>query len=95
LGSTVSAILLLNVGEMTMDFDNNKLNKQTVAHNISAAAGQVRQALAEMRKSETWKQIVEPRDAVFARFQPIFDLAHLPRLTAEEFKPFFYFTAIP
>ena len=31
------------------------------------------------------------RDAVFARFQPIFEPAHIPKLTFEEFKPFFYF----
>lgn len=58
---------------------------------IAAAVGQLRQAMTELKKSETWKQIVEPRDSVFTRFQPIFEPAHIPTLTVEEFRPFLYF----
>ncbi len=55
------------------------------------AVGQLRQALAEMKKSMLWSQIVDPRDAVLARFQPIFQPSYIPALTVEEFKPFLYF----
>jgi hypothetical protein len=58
---------------------------------IAQAAGQLRQALVGLKKSETWKQIVEPRDTVFARFQPIFQPAYVPKLAEDEFRPFFYF----
>lgn len=51
----------------------------------------LRQALAAMKTSDTWTVIVQPRDEVFARFQPIFKPVHLPQLTAEEFLPFLYF----
>ncbi len=44
-----------------------------------------------MKQSDIWTQIVEPRDLVYARFQPIFAIPALGRLTAEDFKPFLYF----
>jgi len=55
------------------------------------AIGKLREQLAEMRNAPMWKQIVEPRDEVFRRFQPLFATAHLSQLTEEEFKPFLYF----
>jgi hypothetical protein len=58
---------------------------------IAEAVGELRQALVELKESQTWRQIVEPRDGVFARFQPIFQPAYIPNLTAEEMQPFFYF----
>jgi hypothetical protein len=70
---------------------NSESDKGITDAAIAQAAGRLREVLAEMKKSETWKQIVEPRDAVFARFQPIFQPAYIQVLTAEELRPFFYF----
>jgi hypothetical protein len=55
------------------------------------ALGKLRDLLLTMKQSQIWKEIVEPRDQVFARFQAIFAPAHIPKLTAEEFKPILYF----
>ncbi|HZK79715.1 MAG TPA: endonuclease NucS domain-containing protein [Humisphaera sp.] len=52
--------------------------------------GKLRTQLAEMRRAPIWKQIVEPRDDVLSRFQPLFSASHLPELTEDEFKPFLY-----
>lgn len=52
---------------------------------------QVRAAAAKFGpKDGVWQQIVGPRDQVFARFQPLFAPSYIPRLTAEEFRPFLY-----
>lgn len=58
---------------------------------VAEAVMKLRQALAQMKQTEIWAQIVTPRDDVFARFQPIFNRTHLPQLTMDEFRPFFYF----
>jgi hypothetical protein len=55
------------------------------------ALGKLRDLLAAMKESQIWNQIVQPRDLVFSRFQPIFAPSHVPKLTAEEFKPILYF----
>ena len=57
----------------------------------SAAVGKLRAALAEMKSSALWAQIVAPKDGVLARFNPLFDRSHIPQITAEEFRPFLYF----
>lgn len=58
----------------------------------STILGQLRGSLATFGPSQaTYKEIVEPRDEVFARFQPILSLAHTHQLTADEFIPFLYF----
>src|SRR5882724_9438424 len=57
----------------------------------TAAFATLRQSLETMRRSAFWRDIVEPRDQVYARFRPIFAPDHLQSLTAEEFKPFLYF----
>jgi hypothetical protein len=59
--------------------------------NLVSAIGKLREALAAMRKTEIWTQIVEPRDQVLARFQPVFAAPSLESLTAEAFRPFLYF----
>jgi len=57
---------------------------------FAPALGTLREALVELKRSELWGQIVEPRDAVYARFQPIFQQDHIPKLTEDEIRPFFY-----
>lgn len=51
--------------------------------NRAVGIGTLRQLLAAMKVSPIWQQIVEPRDQVYARFQPLFALKHLPQLTEE------------
>lgn len=58
--------------------------------NFEVAVGRLRQSLAEMKKSDVWRQIVEPRDGVFARFQPLLTAEYIPKLSADEIRPFFY-----
>lgn len=54
------------------------------------ALSALRQAL---KRDDAWfKEIVESRDAVLSRFQPIFAPEHLPQLTAEEFRSFLPFS---
>lgn len=53
--------------------------------------GQLRANIVELRKSVLYQQIVEPRDQVLARFQPIFLMDHIPVIGAEEFKSFLLF----
>lgn len=55
------------------------------------AVGLLREAKAGIIKTSTCKEVVEPRDEVFARYQPIFHPDHIPNLTAEEFKSFLLF----
>lgn len=55
------------------------------------ALGRLRQTLADIKKSDNWNKIVEPKDRVIARFQPLLNADHLPHLTEEEIRPFFYF----
>jgi hypothetical protein len=58
---------------------------------FSAAVGRLRAAVAEIKVSPLWNEIVAPRESVLAQFQPIFSRTHIPQLTAEEFRPFLYF----
>jgi hypothetical protein len=54
------------------------------------ALGVLRGALA---RDDTWlREIVQSRDEVLARFQPMFAPAHLPELSAEEFRSFLLFS---
>jgi len=50
--------------------------------------GELRQALAGLKKSEIYKDIIEPRDAVFGRFQPVFSGENAAAITADEFRSF-------
>ena len=50
--------------------------------------GELRQALAGLKKSEIYKDIIEPRDAVFGRFQPVFSGENAATITADEFRSF-------
>ncbi|MFC1851835.1 hypothetical protein ACFL27_16715 [candidate division CSSED10-310 bacterium] len=50
--------------------------------------GKLREATVSLMKSKFKKEIVEPEEAVLARFQPIFSAEHIPSLTEEEFRSF-------
>lgn len=50
--------------------------------------GKLREALARAQNNPTFAEIVEPRDAVFARYQPVFSVEHAPELTEEEVRSF-------
>jgi len=53
------------------------------------AIGKVRECFANLKNMPTYQQkIVQPREGVFARFQPVFSPEHIPQLTEDEFKPF-------
>ena len=53
--------------------------------------GKLREAVVSLKKTAIYKEIVEPRDAVLARFQPIFSAEHVPDITEEEFRSFLLF----
>ena len=44
-----------------------------------------------MKNSEIWENIIELRDGVIARFGLMLQIGHIPNLTEEEIRPFFYF----
>ena len=48
--------------------------------------GKLREAVVSLNKTGIYKEIVEPRDAVLARFQPVFSAEHAPDITEEEFR---------
>ncbi len=56
-----------------------------------SAIGQLRATLAALRPGHPiYDETIVPKDQVLKRFQPVFSLAHLDGLTAEEFTPFLY-----
>src|SRR5258708_1087846 len=57
----------------------------------STAVGKLHELLPRMKQSPIWTQIVEPRDRVLARFQPLLTPPHIPHLTAAVFPPIPYF----
>src|SRR5258706_7725411 len=57
----------------------------------TTAVAKLGELLPRMKQSPIWTQIVEPRDRVLARFQPLLAPAHVPHLTEEEFRPILYF----
>jgi len=50
--------------------------------------GKLREAVANLNNTHIFKEIVEPRDAVLARFQPVFSPDHMAEITADEFLSF-------
>ncbi len=58
---------------------------QTISADV---IGKLREALINIKKTTIYKEIVEPKDAVLARFQPIFSVEHVPEITEEEFWSF-------
>ncbi len=57
----------------------------------SEVIGKLREALVGLRTTGLSKEIVEPRDAVLARYHPVFSPEHIPDLTKEEFCSFLLF----
>jgi hypothetical protein len=53
--------------------------------------GKLREAVVSLKKTAIYKEVVEPRDAVLARFQPVFSTEHIPDITEEEFRSFLLF----
>lgn len=50
--------------------------------------GKLQAALAGLKLSDYYKEIVEPRDIVLARFQPAFHPEHVANITEDEFRSF-------
>lgn len=53
--------------------------------------GKLREAAVSIVKTAIYNEVVEPRDAVLARFQPVFSAEHVPDITEEEFRSFLLF----
>jgi hypothetical protein len=63
-----------------------------MADTVSAEViGKLREAAVSIVKTAIYNEVVEPRDAVLARFQPIFSPEHLSAITEEEFRSFLLF----
>jgi|GEM_PF-117987 len=63
--------------------------RQRMTENAPAdVIGKLREALASFKNTDIYKEIVEPRDAVLARFQPVFAPDHVTGITEEEFRSF-------
>lgn len=50
--------------------------------------GKLREAVVSAKKTAIYKEILEPKDAVLARFQPIFSAENAPKITEDEFRSF-------
>ena len=60
--------------------------------NYASVLDKLRSVLASLKQGQqTYDDIVAPRDAVFAKFRPIFAVDHIPILSKEEFVSFLYF----
>lgn len=55
------------------------------------ALSKLRSTIARVSRDKELQNLINARDEVFAGYQPIFSLDHLPDLTAEEFSSFLYF----
>lgn len=50
--------------------------------------GMLRQVIADWKNTPAYRKLLEPRDGIFARFQPVFSSEHVAKITEDEFKPF-------
>ena len=50
--------------------------------------GKLREIIGKYKDSTIFKDIVEPRDSVFARYQPVFSPENLLKISSEEFQSF-------
>jgi hypothetical protein len=55
---------------------------------LAEVIGKLREAVVSLKKSSIYNEIVEPRDAVLARFQPVFSADNSPHITEDEFRSF-------
>jgi len=63
--------------------------RQRVTATIPAdVIGKLREALTSLKKAHIYKEIVEPKDAVLARFQPTFAPEHVTDIAEDEFYSF-------
>ncbi len=53
--------------------------------------GKLREALASIKNTDIYEEVVELKDAVLARFQPFFNPDHVTDITEEEFRSFLLF----
>jgi len=51
----------------------------------------LRAILSPLKNDPVYKEIVDPRNAVLARFQPVFTQQHIPNISEEEFRSFLLF----
>ncbi len=58
---------------------------QTVPPNV---IGELREAVVGLKKTKIGTAIVEPQEAVLARYQPVFSADHLPQISEDEFRSF-------
>jgi len=58
---------------------------------IENAVGQLRAALRKFKGTESYQKFVEPKEGIFARYQPVFHPNHIPDITEEEFRSFLVF----
>jgi hypothetical protein len=58
------------------------------ASDYAAGVGRLREQLAPFRQSPIFRDVVGPKDAVLARFQPIFSASHASEITVEEMLSF-------
>ena len=54
----------------------------------SEILGLLREAIVGLGKSSAYKEIVEPREEVLSRFQPVFLADHIPEMSDTEFRSF-------
>jgi len=53
--------------------------------------GKLREAFASLKNTDIYKEIVEPKDAVLARYQSVFAPEHVIGITEDEFRSFLLF----
>ena len=53
--------------------------------------GTLREAVVGMRQSEIYKEVVEPKEAVLERFQPVFTIENVLKISEDEFCSFLLF----
>jgi hypothetical protein len=58
--------------------------------NFTEALGDFRAALADFTSKHKHDDVIATRDQVLARYQPIFSMSHIPKLTKEEYTSFLY-----